>query len=362
MSLNIKRFPIISITRQHGFGLIEVMIAMTLGLLILAGISQYYVSGNHTDVTTQALNQITDNARFIANKLGREVRMANYTGPMRIASTNLLDVSAAIPLAYDLSEGITGFDNVASGAIPAELAAHLNPTTLVPSPNTDVVVLRTTKDVQPVMLAADSTASNITIQNVANSSRSCASGTPVSGICANDLLLISDYRKVFFFQASSITSGGVITHTDAGTPGNNVTAWTETFTTVSEVIPYQTVTYFLSEGENGQSALFRQENAEPAVEFISNVANFQVTYGVDTNSDKSVDGSYIAADAFTNWDNVLSVRFSLLLASENNGVVDTPMSVSADPAFPDGTSTAPNGDRRLYKSLTFTAALRNRIQ
>ena len=81
-----------------------------------------------------------------------------------------------------------------------------------------------------------------------------------------------------------------------------------------------------------------------------------------SDSVKSVDGSYIAAGAVTNWDNVLSVRFSLLLASENNGVVDTPMSVSADPAFPDGTSTAPNGDRRLYKSLTFTAALRNRIQ
>lgn len=361
MSLNINRLPIISITKQHGFGLIEVMIAMTLGLLILGGISQYYVSGNRTDATTQALNQITDNARFIANKLGREVRMASYTGPMRIASTNLLNVSAAIPLAYDLSEGITGFDNLASGAIPTELDDHLNPADLVPTPNTDVVVLRTTQDVQPVMLAADSTASNISIENVTNSSRSCANGSPISGICMNDLLLISDYRKAFFFQASSITSGGVITHTDAGTPGNNVTSWTETFTKVSEVIPYQTVTYFLAEGANGQSALFRQENAEPAVEFIPNVVNFQVTYGVDTNGDKSVDGSYIAAGAVTNWDNVLSVRFSLLLASENNSVVDTPMSVSA-PAFPNGTSTAPSGDRRLYKSLIFTAALRNRIQ
>lgn len=361
MYLNINRFPIISITRQHGFGLIEVMIAMTLGLLILAGISQYYVSGNRTDATTQALNQITDNVRFIANKLGREVRMAGYTGPMRIASTNLLNVSTAIPLAYDLSEGIAGFDNLASGAIPTELNSHINPNTLGPIANTDVVVLRTTQDVQPVMLAADSTASNITIENVTNSSRSCTSGSPLSGICANDLLLISDYRKAFFFQASSITSGGVITHTATGTPGNNVISWTETFTTdsASEVIPYQTVTYFLAEGANGRPALFRQENAEQAIEFIPNVANFQVTYGVDTNSDKSVDGSYIAAGAVTNWDNVLSVRFSLLLASENNGVVDTPMSVAA-PAFPNGTSTAT--DRRLYKSLIFTAALRNRIQ
>lgn len=359
MSRNINRVSVIAITRQHGFGLIEVMIAMTLGLLILAGISQYYVAGNRTDATTQALNQITDNARFIANKLGREVRMAGYTGPMQIASTNLLDVSASIPLAYDLSNGIAGFDNLVSGAIPAALNAHINPNTLVPIANTDVVVLRTTQDVQPVMLAANSTASNLTIENVTNSSRSCTSGSPLSGICVNDLLLISDYRKAFFFQASSITPGGVITHTAAGTPGNNVTAWTETFTTVSEVIPYQTVTYFLAEGENGQSALFRQENAEQTVEFIPNVANFQVTYGVDTNGDKSVDGSYITASAVTNWNNVLSVRFSLLLASENDGVVDTPMNVSA-PALPDGTSTAT--DRRLYKSLIFTSALRNRIQ
>jgi type IV pilus assembly protein PilW len=360
MFLNINRtlkLPNIVLTKQSGFGLIEVMIAMTLGLLILAGISQYYISGNRTDVTTQALNQITDNARFISNKLGREVRMAAYTGPMQIASTNLLTASAASQLAYDLSVGITGFDNVTSAAMTTALSDHL--ASAQPIANTDIVIFRTTQDVQPVLLAADSTASNVTIQNVTNSSRGCSSGLPVSGICTSDLLLISDYRKAFFFQASAITSGGVITHTATGTPGNGTTSWTETFTKVSEVIPYQTVTYFLANGANNRPALFRKENAATAVELIPDVANFQVTYGVDTTGDKSVDGSYIAGGAVTNWSNVLSVHFSLLLASQNDGIVDSPMHVSA-PAFPDNTTTAT--DRRLYKSLTFTAALRNRIQ
>lgn len=358
MFLNINRLSVISMTKQQGFGLVEVMIAMTLGLLILAGISQYYVSGNRTDATTQALNQITDNARFIANKLGREVRMAGYIGPMQsVTVQNTFADPGDLTIANNFAVGITGFNNVTSAGMTTEVSTYLDDDP-EPIDNTDMVVFRTTQDVQPIPLTATSTTNSISVPKNIASSRSCNTGTAISGICADDSLLISDLRNALFFQASSITanaSGAVIAHSEAD-------EWSSiTFNNTAEVVPYQTITYFLAEGENGRSALFRKENAVDAVELIPNVANFQVEYGVDSNGDKSVDGSYAVASAVTNWGNVLSVRFSLLLASENNGVVDTPMNVSA-PLFPNGTSTAPNGDRRLYKSLIFTAALRNRIQ
>lgn len=77
--------------RQQGFGLIEVMIAMTLGLFIIAGISEYYLSSRQTDTTNQALKQITDNARFLINRIGQEGRMAGYTGVLQLTPSNLLN-------------------------------------------------------------------------------------------------------------------------------------------------------------------------------------------------------------------------------------------------------------------------------
>ncbi|WP_316672466.1 PilW family protein [uncultured Tolumonas sp.] len=358
----------VRLVRQRGFGLIEVMIAIMLGLIIIAGVMKLFVSNHQTDATTQALSQISENARYVMNRISRETRMAGYSGAMRLTPVNMLN--NANNLAFDFdgsivtgSAAILGYDNVSGAALPADLNAYMGAVDPTPLDNTDVLILRTTYDIQPVALTGNTTAAAIPVVNNIASSRSCPTGVAVSGICSGDLLLISDYRKARIFQASAISAAGDITHVAVGDPGNAIATWTLSaadglFDTNAEVIPYQTVGYYVAtDPATGQPGLFRKENNQPARLLVSNVANFQLEYGIDTNSDRSVDGGYQTAASVTNWANVLSVNITLLLAGQNNGAVD---SVQTNLPFPDGIHSSP--DRRLYKTINFTAALRNRLQ
>lgn len=358
-TIDLSRKGLFSLCSQRGIGLVEVMIGMTLGLVLLAGISGYFISGKKTDNTAEGLNQISENARYISGKLGLEIRMAGYTGPVQLTPTNLLN--SATTLAYQYSVAITGFNNVTSGALPVALNIHLTGDAQ-PLTNTDVLILRTTRDMQPVPLSVNSTASTATVvTNINAAVRTCNVGTAVSGICAGDVLLISDYRKAAVFQASAITEAGAISHAASGTPGNATVSWSGSdlsFGSNSEIIPYQTVTYYIANNADHVPTLYRKENAAVAVALIPGVANMQITYGEDTDNDKSVD-AYRDAAAVTNWSNVLSIRVALLMTSRNDNLVTTPVALS-EPALPSGATTAT--DRRLYKPLIFTAALRNRVQ
>ena len=69
------RFPMIKRIRQQGFGLVEVMVAITLGLLLTAAVLQLFVSNNTTYRTTNSVGVVQDNARFAQDLLSKELRM-----------------------------------------------------------------------------------------------------------------------------------------------------------------------------------------------------------------------------------------------------------------------------------------------
>ena len=66
--------------RQLGFGLIEVMIAMVLGLIVVLGISQIFVSSKQSFLTQNASAQLQEDARYILSRMTQEVRTAGMFG------------------------------------------------------------------------------------------------------------------------------------------------------------------------------------------------------------------------------------------------------------------------------------------
>ena len=80
----------------------------------------------------------------------------------------------------------------------------------------------------------------------------------------------------------------------------------------------------------------------------------------DTDGDRRVD-SYVAANAVTNWADILSVRLSVLASSIGNNVTDddSPQTYTFDDGVNTGQRTAT--DRRLRQAFTTTVALRNRV-
>lgn len=66
--------------RVTGFGLVELMVALTIGLLMALAIGEIYVVMRRGEHTLNHLSHLQENARFIAEQIKRDVRMAGYYG------------------------------------------------------------------------------------------------------------------------------------------------------------------------------------------------------------------------------------------------------------------------------------------
>ena len=62
---------------QAGLTLVELMVAMVIGLLLLAGISQVFVSNKQTYRLLEAQSHVQENGRFAFEFMARDVRMAD---------------------------------------------------------------------------------------------------------------------------------------------------------------------------------------------------------------------------------------------------------------------------------------------
>jgi type IV pilus assembly protein PilW len=62
----------------RGFTLVELLIAVTIGLLLTVLISQVFVSSRRAYATTDDLSRMQENMRYTHDLLGRTIRMASY--------------------------------------------------------------------------------------------------------------------------------------------------------------------------------------------------------------------------------------------------------------------------------------------
>ena len=66
---------------QTGLSIIEFMVAITLGLILLAGITQIFLTNKNTFNITDSLGRLEENGRFAMEILAQNVRMAGYQDP-----------------------------------------------------------------------------------------------------------------------------------------------------------------------------------------------------------------------------------------------------------------------------------------
>lgn len=63
-------------SRQQGVSLVELMIGLLIGLVLLGGVLQTMLASREASTARQSMSTITDNARFLFEFLGRDLRMA----------------------------------------------------------------------------------------------------------------------------------------------------------------------------------------------------------------------------------------------------------------------------------------------
>jgi len=374
--------------RCAGFSLVELMIAMVLGLALTAGTVSVYMMSKSSFKRQQQLAALQQDVRTAFEYLAADARMIGHLGCFAGRASGFVNELAANNVASNYAVGVEGYEyhNAAAGELTL---ASLNPANstsaadwetnvaagginTVPiaaiaggaagdglTPGSDALVIRTVTG-RPVRLTAATTASkNLAIENIAGGV--CSDGTTarMSGFCAGSHGLVASCSKARVFSVASI-AGATLTVAGADF------AAAEYPVGATEVFPMQTVAYYVKRSSSGTTtSLYRRTfdgNAAGGVEqeLIEGVETIQLRYGRDTNTpaDGLID-EYVTAQAVSDWSKVVAVRMSLVLRSAGTVDADTPVR-TAD-SVNGVTVTYPTGARYDRRVFTTTVAIRNRI-
>lgn len=348
---------------QKGISLIELMISITIGIILMTGVVQLFLSSRTTFSTQQALARVQESGRLAMEFLAQDIRMAGYMGCMSrdMNFTNTLNNASA--LAYDFGVGIEGLDNI--GATPPTGY----PTGIVAG--TDVLVLRGATG-NGVAVTQNNNSAQLFVQDTGVTATCDTGETSFSGLCENDILVVSDCSKARVFQTTQLqTTGGStsvnVVHSGDNTavPGNAISSWggnsdpEENFGAGSEIIKMNTSAYYIrNNATTGQPSLWQQINGGTAQELLEGVEDMQLLYGRDTSGD-GIPNSYQDAaviTAATAWEEVSSVRIQLLVQNTEDNLL-----TEAQPYTFNGVINNAPGDRRLRQVFINTIAIRSRL-
>lgn len=337
--------------RQRGFTLVELMIATTIGLLVLAGMTTMFVTNNNAQAEIEKANRQIENGRYSTQLLGDDIRNAGYYGefdPSVLAapavmpdpcSVSLSDIKAALPLF------VQGYNNVSASVLSCveDVLA-----------GTDIVVVRHT--------------STCTIDNT-----SCAvntAGAPYfqASWCDNPSEL-----------GSGNTSDFYALDTDTANMTRHMRDCTQTAGsgTLAPIRYLQIYIYFIANNDragDGIPTLKRVEisnkNGALAVTTVAlaeGVENLQMEYGLDTNNDGATDvyttdpASYGGCSADTcavaNWTSVVSAKLHLLTRNTQADATYTDSKTYVLGANADGSANVITPSNTHYKRHVFQSTV-----
>lgn len=395
--------------QSAGLSLIELMIAMTIGLLLVIGIIQIFSASRATYQMQDGVARIQENGRFITQFLQKQLRMGGFMGcgsdlerGRQLTFVNHLDTYAGntVDDAHRFQRPVEGF----AGSDTTELASLL-PTGVTPLADSDVLVLRTASaDSVPVLevsqdsnhliltatLGADapnvfSDSSGAAIPYFLENCRS--SDVFVGTLTGTSLVAIGNLIPNVYLDTSVTTCGAGgcpwdfrISNAFLNAPNGGITPTASGFAPSTKQLNAEvhraefTMVYVAKNNATSQPALYVRQfkrNADALAdpeEMADGIEALKFLYGVDKDNDGQVDeyqtAAKVAAGATgaaldAKWGQVLSIRIGMLLRSPESA----PGAVKPYGGYKvlgkDITTTPDDGHlRQVYET---TIAVRNRV-
>lgn len=293
-----------------GFSLIELMIAMVLGLLVVGAAISIFLTNRQTYRSTESLGRVQEGVRTAFELISRDVREAagnpcvNNLPLSNVLNNSALNWWSNINRWGDAFRGYGATEAVTGLTIGTGSGQRLA--------NTEVVQL----------FAADDNVATITTHDTAGAKFTV--NTASHGIVTGELAVVCNARQASIFQVSGVT-GQNIFHAAAGTPGNctiglGVPLNCGGSTVFAYVAPSSVLVklhasrWYIGNGTNGPALYQQVATANGTVttqEVAEGVTNLSVLYLIEGQSSYQA-ASAIAADA---WDEVIAARITLQLAS-----------------------------------------------
>ncbi|PFH11997.1 type IV pilus assembly protein PilW [Collimonas sp. PA-H2] len=337
--------------RCRGFSLVELMVAMAIGLFVSgAVISVYLVQAQmYKSSASQVAIQNAENA--IAALVTPVIRSAGFNGCSSVTqSLSNLNAGGPPPLGtiatkasllsgYDAA-GTAGSgsalsiaqDNSANDVSAGDWSPALDSTLTgnVETGSDVLVLLGAAPDTGPIGVTAIAVGSNtMTLQSAA-------------GLGAGQIGIISDCLKASIFQITAVSANTITHATGSGAMTNSSAALAVNYAAGSQFVPLQQTAFYVAHGVGDQSALMRavySNGAWAAQPLVPGVETMQVLYGIGANG---IVTQYVAAGAVSDWTKVYAIRLGFLVqgllgsgttsntASRQFSVLGTTVTVPAD--------------------------------
>lgn len=365
-----------------GFSLVELMVALAIGLFIMLAVGRIFTSNRSTYQLDEGLARAQENGRFAMHFITTELLHAGNFGCRRGVSVfNFLNGQSplfqpAYVRGFDYTASPTGpGDTYAQAAAPAMTLTGWMPAigAVVPPrgavPGSDVIAMQRVVSTPVGLISSDK--ATLTVQRS-------------STVTAGQIMLISDCNQASIFQVTRVTPTAttlVLEHDGGGpavSPGNRCTVWRnldpannanaecveQKYNKEAEAGAVETVVFFVALNPAGVPSLYRGiypiNGPAAADELVEGIENIQTLYGVDTDNDL-VPNAYVTAGNVLNWNQVVSVRVAVLARTLNApGQVTT---VTPDTTQYNVLGTlvnAPPGNLMRRRVFTTTVELRNR--
>jgi type IV pilus assembly protein PilW len=335
--------------RQAGLTLVELMVASTLSIVLLAGVIVLFSANKVTYRLQEGLSAIQDSGRYAVSRIKRDIEVAGFGGCITedLATSNPKVIAKnPSPFIEDYQIGIrvSGQDDVNSVTIDGTNVVDGTDTLQIRGPLTGELFYTTgpTFTNNPVVVRGDG-----------------------SALGSGDFVQITDCAGAEIFEISgavSVTTGSNPTSSiPHGASANNPSQLSRRFGADSILTPLVTRIYFIgtSAGTNraggAVSALFVSDGAT-SQEVLQGVEDMQITYATDENDDGNVD--YAPADSVTDWAAVLGVRISLLA----NSIEPSAQEPASYVYLPNGSMAISPPDRLLRQEFAIVATLRNNVK
>jgi type IV pilus assembly protein PilW len=330
-------------TSVHGLTLVELMIALMLGLLVVGSASAIFISNRQTYRATEGLGRVQENGRMAFELMARDLREAggNPCGnadrkePLKLV--NVLN-SPGSNWWSNWNNGIIGYE-AAMGAAPANRVA-----------GTDAVDL----------MSGDNSSGVTVVQHVATSAQ-FKLNTVNHSLDDSDIAIVCDWRQASLFQVTNAQPGTneVVVHNVGGgaSPGNcskglgyaNPPKCTTNGTPYeygpnSMIVRLHAVRWFVGTTPGGGRSLFRTTLINNGGTLVARAQ--EIAEGVDdmelqyllAGAANYVDATAVPANR---WNDVTAVRVTLdMLSADRAGV----------------------GGAQLARRIAHTVTLRNRME
>ncbi len=184
---------------QSGLSMIEVMIALTLGLVAVGGATVIYLSNRQSYAMVESVARLEENARFAVDLLSRDIREAgNSVCGGALISTNLVTATNTWAM---WERGLVGDVLSPSPSAGLTIAAPTGPTAQVAGTGSLLVWSGSAAGTPVQITAHDPVAKTFT-----------TSGN--SGYKASDVVVACDGSQLLTVELPSDASGTTVTYTD----------------------------------------------------------------------------------------------------------------------------------------------------